>query len=78
LASATAAAPLDASERKAGVDHVRLYIASTVDLLSTAKREDVLKFCAQEKLFAPPILGEATLAAIAGHVVEVCQEWRWM
>jgi hypothetical protein len=46
--------------------------------LSGAERGEVLKFCADEKFFAPPLFDEDTLAAIAGHIVEVCQEWRWM
>jgi hypothetical protein len=43
--------------------------------LTERKREDVLIFCADEKLFAPPILSSATLAAIARHIIEICQEW---
>jgi ABC-type glutathione transport system ATPase component len=46
--------------------------------LSNAKREAVLRFCAQEELFAPPLLDQDTLAASAAHIVEGCQEWRWM
>ena len=46
--------------------------------LSIAEREEVLGFCADQKLFAPPLLDQDTLAAIAGHIVEVCQEWQWM
>jgi hypothetical protein len=46
--------------------------------LSAAKREEVLRFCAEKKLFAPPLLDQTTLDAIVGHIIEVCQEWRWM
>jgi hypothetical protein len=46
--------------------------------LSAAEREEVLKFCADQKLFALPLLDQDILAAIAGHIVEVCAEWRWM
>jgi hypothetical protein len=46
--------------------------------LSAAKREDLLRFCAEERLLAPPLLDRDTLAAIAWHIVEVCQAWRWM
>jgi hypothetical protein len=46
--------------------------------LSAATREAVLELLAEERLFAPPLLGQDTLAAIAGHIIEVCEEWRWM
>jgi hypothetical protein len=38
----------------------------------------VLRFCADKMLFAPTVLDQETLAAIAGYIVEVCEEWRWM
>jgi hypothetical protein len=59
------------SERQAIADHL-------LNNLSAAKREEVLQFCAGEKFFAPPFLDQDTLAAIAGHIAEVCQEWRGM
>jgi hypothetical protein len=46
--------------------------------LSALKGEKVLRFCADQTLFAPPIPDEGTLAAIAGRIVEVCQMWRWL
>jgi hypothetical protein len=46
--------------------------------LAAAERQQVLLFCAQEKLFAPPLLDQDTLAVIAGYIVEVCEEWKWM
>ena len=46
--------------------------------LATSRRERVLQFCANRDLFAPPFFDQDTLAAIAGHIVEVCEEWRWM
>ncbi|MFL7810151.1 MAG: hypothetical protein AB8I80_16050, partial [Anaerolineae bacterium] len=46
--------------------------------LSVAKREDLLWFCSNGKLFSPPLLDQSTLVAMGGHIVEVCQEWRWM
>ena len=42
------------------------------------RREEVLEFIADEKLFAPPILSPDTLAAIARHIIEICQEWEWL
>jgi hypothetical protein len=57
--------------RKAIADHLLKNLSSTT-------RSDVLWFCAEEKLFAPPLLDPAILAAIAGHIVEVCEEWQWM
>ena len=46
--------------------------------LSAVRREVVLKFCADRKVFAPPFLDQDTLATIAGHIVEVCEKWKWM
>lgn len=46
--------------------------------LSTASRQEVLEFCAEEKLFAPPLVDQDTLAAIADYIVEACEEWKWM
>jgi hypothetical protein len=57
---------------------VRQASANHLQTLFAAKRGEVLQFCAEEKLIAPPILDQDTLAAIAGHIVEVCEEWRWM
>jgi hypothetical protein len=55
--------------------------AITVHLLknlSSDRRERVLKLCAKGDLLAPPLLDQDTLTAIAGYIVEVCQEWQWM
>ncbi len=46
--------------------------------LQHEKREAVLQFCADPELFAPPILSPDTLAAIAGHIIEICTEWEWL
>jgi hypothetical protein len=46
--------------------------------LSGAERGEVLKFCADQKLLAPPLLDQDTRSNIAGHIVEVCEVWRWM
>jgi hypothetical protein len=46
--------------------------------LSAAEREKLLLFYTEEKLFSPPLLDQDTLAAVAGHIAEVCEEWRWM
>jgi hypothetical protein len=46
--------------------------------LQHEKRDTVLQFCADQKLFAPPILSPATLAAIARHIIEICTEWEWL
>jgi hypothetical protein len=59
------------SARQAITEHLQRNLAAS-------KREELLQFCAEEKLFAPPLLDQDTLAAIAGHIIEVCQEWRWM
>jgi hypothetical protein len=46
--------------------------------LKDRRRRDVLEFCADASLLSPPILTSATLAVIASHIVEICQEWRWL
>ncbi len=46
--------------------------------LADRTREDVLEFCTDEELFTPPILGADTLAAIARHIIEICQHWEWL
>ena len=46
--------------------------------LAGKKREDVLKFIADQKLFAPPVFDPECLAAIAHHIVEICQDWEWL
>lgn len=38
----------------------------------------ILAFCASEHLFTPPILSPTTLGAIGAHIIEICQEWRWL
>src|SRR5262249_42528886 len=51
------------------------------DLLLAGKdqhRQDVLAFCATKTLFTPPILSPTTLSAITAHIIEICQEWRWV
>ena len=57
---------------------VRHVVAAHLKSLSDANREEVLQFCAEKRLFAPPFLDPDTLATIAGHIIEVCEEWRWM
>jgi hypothetical protein len=59
------------SARQAMADHL-------LKNLHSAKRGAVMDFCADEKLFSPPILDPDTLASIAGHIIEVCWEWKWM
>lgn len=44
----------------------------------TSRREDVLMYCTAETLFCPPVLPPETLAAIARHIIEICQEWEWL
>jgi hypothetical protein len=43
-----------------------------------ARRGEILQFCVIENLFAPPVPDQATVTAIAEHIFEVCEEWRWM
>ena len=68
-----------APERAALLRGVRQVMADhLLKNLSAAERKKVLWFCTDQTLFAPPILDQDTLGAIAGHIVEVCEEWRWM
>ena len=41
-------------------------------------RSEVLSFCADARLFTPPIVDQDILAAVARQIVEVCTEWQWM
>ena len=59
------------SARQAVADHL-------LKNLFDARCEEVLRFCADENLSAPPILNQDTLGAIASYIIEVCEEWRWM
>jgi hypothetical protein len=78
-AEALAAFLATAPDPAAALRNVRQAMADhLLKNLPTTKREEMLRFCAEEKLFTPPIFDQDTLAAIAGHIVEVCQEWRWM
>jgi len=43
-----------------------------------AKRDRILHFCANEELFAPPILPTAILQDIPAAIVEICGEWTWL
>jgi len=46
--------------------------------LAHQDRAALLSFCADDELFARPVLSPDTLAAIAGHIIEICQEWEWL
>jgi hypothetical protein len=59
------------SIRHAMADHLRKRLADQ-------KREDTLSFCGYPELFSSPILAPATLAAVAYHIIEICQEWEWL
>jgi len=61
---------------------IRSIRQAVADYLWTAseglERELIAQFCADRDLFTPPILSPDTLAAIAGHIIEICQEWEWL
>ena len=78
-AKALAALLLNAPDPAVCLRHVRHAVTSHLYLnLAHQGRDDVLQFCAEQELFAPPILAPAALAAIAGHIIEICQEWEWL
>lgn len=47
------------------------------DSLAYEKRKEVLVLCSDHALWAP-ILPQKALSAIAGHIIEICQEWEWL
>jgi hypothetical protein len=65
-----AAAPIMLQVRGLMLDHVYRN-------LSQQSRSDLLSLCADKELFRPPILSPATLAAIAAHIIDICQ-WEWL
>ena len=56
----------------------RLMADHLYDDLSSLSLGHVLGFCSTAILFAPTVLGRTTLAAIARHIIEICQEWEWL
>jgi hypothetical protein len=46
--------------------------------LSAGAREELLTFCADGRLFGPPLLDDSALSAITDHIIEICQEWEWL
>jgi hypothetical protein len=57
--------------RQAVVEHLLVEIQSE-------KRERVLDFIANERIFAPPVVAPDTLAPITRHIIEICQDWTWL
>jgi hypothetical protein len=41
-------------------------------------RAEVLRFSADNTLFASPILSSGLLRAIAAQIIEICGEWKWL
>jgi len=41
-------------------------------------RGDVLSRYFIKEVFAPPVFSSQTLGVIASHVIEICEEWRWL
>jgi hypothetical protein len=57
---------------------IRDTLISHLRTLEDRQRGDVLAFCAKTTLFTVPILSAKTLDAIAEHIIEICEEWRWL
>jgi hypothetical protein len=74
----TAFLPL-APDRAGLLRAIRLAVTDHVwNNLAHEDRAALLSFCADAKLFAPPVLSPDTLAAIVRHIIEICQEWEWL
>lgn len=41
-------------------------------------RENLLSFCSETELFRPSVFDTHILSRIAGAVIEICTEWRWL
>lgn len=54
---------------------IRLVLLHELRTLLVQNRQNVLKFCALEDLFTPPILLPETLTTIARYIMEICHEW---
>lgn len=59
-------------------EQVRESLLQLLASLHDVKRNELLKFLTHENLFAPPILSSEILAAIARHIIEICQKWHWL
>lgn len=44
--------------------------------LAQETRADVLTFCADSKLFAPPILSRSMVLTVVQSIIGICQGWR--
>jgi NB-ARC domain/TIR domain len=57
---------------------VREAMADHLAKLRVGTREQLLAFCADGKLFAPPILPPAVLKQIGDDIAEIWDEWKWI
>jgi hypothetical protein len=51
-----------------------------LDCLLSAKDQDrrlVLSMCAYEQVMRPTILSPETVSQIVGHIIEICEKWKW-
>jgi hypothetical protein len=56
---------------------VRGLMADYLRASTTRQCADVFAFLSSVRLFGPPVLDPQLLDAIAAHMLEICQDWRW-
>jgi hypothetical protein len=48
-----------------------------LEIAADPERKEILELFANDSLFQAPVVEPETLAAIAGHIVDICQLWHW-
>jgi len=59
-------------------EQVHATLLEFIERLLNKERAKILELCTQEKLVTPPILSPEIIAAIAKHIIEICQKWQWL
>jgi hypothetical protein len=71
-------APTAIGQDRATLQLIQASLTEHLYAIKQQPRSEVLHFCADTVLFTEPILNTATLGAIAEHIIEICQERRWI
>ena len=67
------------SKEDALLNHIRQAVSDVLlGRLQNQKRDDLLHFCAENSLFSTSIFSTEILEAIAGYIIEICGEWKWL